>query len=415
MRRLVALVVGVMLLATPVHTSHVNAEETPAEQAAKQIADARERANAAADALFDAESALDTLEIEQQDLRLQIADLEDEIDELRQTVEAVAVNRFTRSGQHALPLLTGFESAGEQAQVDVLIDVVNETSAADFDEYDALNTDLADLHAQLIQNQRDAVAARDLLEQRREEALAEVERLRDVEAQRLDDEAVQKALQAEQAERRRRDEAQLVADAEALRAENDAGQTHVTAPTPPDPDAAGTESAVLIGDDGEIDDFARAKPTGGSGGGLTGTIGAGGLAGSSPGDLGFEGWMCPVQGPVGFGDTWGAPRSGGRTHLGVDMIGAKGLPVVAVVDGFAASKVNELGGNTVGLSGADGNRYYYAHLDTWGTLGAVTAGTVIGYVGDTGNAIYSVPHLHFEIHPGGGAAVNPYPTVLAHC
>ena len=125
--------------------------------------------------------------------------------------------------------------------------------------------------------------------------------------------------------------------------------------------------------------------------------------------------MCPVQGPVGFGDTWGAPRSGGRSHQGVDMIGAKGLPIIAVVDGFAQSKVNTLGGNSIWLSGADGNKYYYAHLDGWATLGAVTAGTVIGYVGQTGNAQFSVPHLHFQIHPGGGAPVNPYPTVRSHC
>jgi murein DD-endopeptidase MepM/ murein hydrolase activator NlpD len=419
MRRLVASVVGVMLLATSVGPSPVHADETPAEQAAKEIADARDRANGAADALFEAESALDTLELAESDLRLQIADIEEQIAELRETVEAVAVNRFTRSGQHALPLLTGFESAGEQAQVDVLIDVVNETSAADFDEYDALNSDLADAQAQLAQNQRDAVAARDLLEQRREEALAEVQRLKDVEAERLEDEAVQKALQAEQAERRRQDEAQMLADAEAQRGENNAGQPTVTDPTPPTSTEPGADGPDVLGDAGDVGDIdeaiGTAKATGGSGGGQTGTIGVGGLPGSSPGDLGFEGWLCPVQGPVGFGDTWGAPRSGGRTHLGVDMIGAKGLPLVAVVDGFAASKVNELGGNTVALSGVDGNRYYYAHLDSWGTLGAVTAGTVIGYVGQTGNAIYSVPHLHFEIHPGGGAAVNPYPTVRAHC
>jgi murein DD-endopeptidase MepM/ murein hydrolase activator NlpD len=97
------------------------------------------------------------------------------------------------------------------------------------------------------------------------------------------------------------------------------------------------------------------------------------------------------------------------------MIAARGTPLVAVVDGFAQSKVNTLGGNTVALTGADGNRYYYAHLDSWATLGQVTAGTIIGYVGDTGNAKYSTPHLHFEIRPGGGAAVNPYATVRNRC
>jgi murein DD-endopeptidase MepM/ murein hydrolase activator NlpD len=122
-----------------------------------------------------------------------------------------------------------------------------------------------------------------------------------------------------------------------------------------------------------------------------------------------------VLGPVSFGDTWGAPRSGGRTHQGVDMIGSRGLPLIAVVDGFVSQKVNELGGNTVTLAGADGNKYYYAHLDSWAAQGVVTAGTIVGYLGQTGNAQFSVPHLHFEIHPGGGAAVNPYPTTRAHC
>lgn len=409
MRKLVATLVGLSLLLPAVISSPTMAADTPAEQAAKEIADARDRANAAADALFDAESQLDTLEQDQVALLDEIDALEARIEKLRATVSAVAVNRYTRSGASALPLLTGFESAGEQAQVDVLIDVVNETSADDFDQFESLNKDLSEKQDELSQNQADAEDAKDRLEQRREDALAEVETLKEVEAQRLQDEAVQKALVAEQAERRRQEDAKATADAEALRSSNNAGQA---APVT----AKNTSTTDAVGGDDDIDDpKAGVKATGGSGGGQTGTVGVGGQPGSSPGDLGFDGWLCPVQGAVGFGDTWGAPRSGGRTHLGVDMIGAQGLPVVAVVDGFAQSKVNTLGGNTILLSGADGNKYYYAHLDSWAALGSVTAGTVIGYLGQTGNARFSVPHLHFEIHPGGGAAVNPYPTVRAHC
>ena len=97
------------------------------------------------------------------------------------------------------------------------------------------------------------------------------------------------------------------------------------------------------------------------------------------------------------------------------MIGTRGTPILAVVDGVAVAKENVLGGMTVSLTGTDGNRYYYAHLDSYVNLGNVTAGTQIGILGQTGNAVYSVPHLHFEVHPGGGPAVDPYPTARAHC
>ncbi len=127
--------------------------------------------------------------------------------------------------------------------------------------------------------------------------------------------------------------------------------------------------------------------------------------------------VFPVQGTCWFGDTWQAPRSGGRLHEGVDVIAARGKLLYAVVSG-TISKVytntpGGLSGNGVRVAEDNGTYFTYLHMDTFGpgiALGKkVTAGQVIGTVGSTGNA--GTPHLHFEIHPNGGAAVNPYPII----
>lgn len=124
---------------------------------------------------------------------------------------------------------------------------------------------------------------------------------------------------------------------------------------------------------------------------------------------------CPVRGAMRHVNDWGFPRSGGRFHEGNDLFAAKGTPALAVVGGSAVQRVGVLGGNQVKLLGDDGTAYYYTHLDRFGQGGRVGAGTVIGYVGNSGNAVGGPPHIHFEVHPGGGAAVNPFPLVDAAC
>ncbi len=131
------------------------------------------------------------------------------------------------------------------------------------------------------------------------------------------------------------------------------------------------------------------------------------------------GGVCPVAGAVSFTDSWGAPRSGGRSHKGVDMIAARGVPIVAIFSGRVQRTSNSsLGGKSVYFISDAGDMYYYAHLDDFGDISAgksVDAGYVLGYNGSTGNAPDYLPHLHFEYHPGGGSAVNPYPLVRSLC
>jgi murein DD-endopeptidase MepM/ murein hydrolase activator NlpD len=127
------------------------------------------------------------------------------------------------------------------------------------------------------------------------------------------------------------------------------------------------------------------------------------------------GIVCPIRGAVSFIDSWGAPRHQGR-HQGVDLMAARGTPNVAVVSGSVRFKAGGTSGNGAYLSGDDGNLYYYFHLDSYeGGARRVAQGEVIGYVGNTGDARYTATHTHFEIHPGHGAAVNPYPSVRAAC
>ncbi len=128
-------------------------------------------------------------------------------------------------------------------------------------------------------------------------------------------------------------------------------------------------------------------------------------------------WVCPVQGGATFTNDWGFPRSGGRRHQGNDLFAPRGTPVVASVAGSYRRSSNGLGGISYYLQGSDGNTYYGTHMAGYGSVGPgqVAQGAVLGFVGNSGNARGTSPHLHFEIHPGGGGAVNPFPTVSRAC
>lgn len=142
-----------------------------------------------------------------------------------------------------------------------------------------------------------------------------------------------------------------------------------------------------------------------------------GAAGGAPAAA-TPGFMCPVQGRSYFIDSWGFARSGGRKHKGVDLMAARNTPLVAVVDGRVRLGSNSLGGWVAHIYADNGTVYYYAHLQSHAAnLSSgqrVKKGTIIGYVGNSGNARYTGTHVHFEIRPNG-KAVNPYPTVRSAC
>lgn len=131
-------------------------------------------------------------------------------------------------------------------------------------------------------------------------------------------------------------------------------------------------------------------------------------------------YACIIAAPYHFRDTWGHPRSGGRRHKGTDVMGQMNAQVYAFTHGRISRLSNGgLGGISVYLWGDDGVEYFYTHLNGYAPgihVGKrVEAGEWIALNGNTGNARGGAPHIHFEIHPGGGGAVNPYPWLTPAC
>jgi peptidoglycan LD-endopeptidase LytH len=328
----------------------------PADASQAELDRARARANAAARDLAEATTRLAELEGEIAALEQQRRANESQLGSLQGAVRAAAVRRFINGGDVGVDGLGLDLDALRAVRADALARMVAAGSEDALDEYRRIAEDLALSAARIESAKAEQAEMRTALQRRMAGAMEELKRLERLEAERKAAEARQRAEAARKAQQAR--QAQAVRASSPTRA----------APARP----------------------ASFAPTGS--------------------------WMCPVQGPRAFTNDWGQPRSGGRRHQGTDILAPQGTPVVASVSGTVRGHNSRLGGISYYLHGDDGNTYFGTHLSSLsGASGRVSQGTVVGYVGNTGNARGGPPHLHFEIHPGGGGPVNPYPTLRAHC
>ena len=343
------------------------------------VDEARSRAAAAGAEYTEARERLEALRAEIDRVAAELGRTEAEFAEVSSAMAELAVDRYVESGND-LELFYA-QDVNEQQKAAAFSRLVNQSRTDEADRYRALRDDL--------QRQRDNLRS----------LRSEAEELTEAAANRqteLEDELaiVEEASRERQAEAARQREAEQAAAAASANAAAVAADTR---------SGAGSDGAS-----------APAADEGGSGG-SDGSGGAGGSGGGAPWLRGGS-WLCPIGGATVFSDTWGDACSSGRSHKGVDMWAEYGTPIVAVVSGSVEENSGGAGGLGQYLTGDDGASYYYAHLAWVEGSGRVSAGQVIGAVGDTGNALGGPAHLHFEIHPGGwGTAINPYSTVIAAC
>lgn len=433
MRRLLVALAGVLLVVALAGPAGGQSELDQARQRAREAAeasdaarlraeDARARAEDAAAALEEAEGRLEQIEEDLAAANDRVARSEDELRVLDVQIREFAATRFVLQPRLGFDSLLGNDdiNAGVRAQALARFAVLG--TGEEVDRYRAITEDLERDRERvevLLVEQQAAVARTEVvvgqLEHELDEMTAELEEAEAQEAvfqeevSRLEEEE-RRRLEAER-QRRLEEERRRRAAEEAARQATSTTTTEAPATTDGSDDGSDGESGDSDdgsdSDDGtgDVEEVADSEPA------PTTTE----PPPPEPEVVGDGGFLCPIAGPTVFTDSWGAPRSGGRSHKGVDMFADRGTPVVASVSGTVTHRDNSLGGHAYWLFGDDGHSYYGAHLDSYAQSGYVEAGTIVGYVGNSGNARNASPHLHFEVHPHGGSAVNPTPTVRAAC
>ena len=414
LRALIPLLAIVLLSVVPISASAQT--QSDVDRAEAQVEDARGQAKDAYSRWLQAKEDLETAIHEYEDVTTRldnlnyrvaviqgkITDFETDVETLQTVARELVIDAYVAGG-------SGFVTAAFEAGTiqdlltsQTLIDSATSRDVADLDrlrtvsrEMDRLKDDLSEQQAEVEVLEEQSAALVTKLDTLNSQASAAYDSASSEEKAAIDNLAKERAeFQAAEARRR--------AEAEEARKRAEAAAR-----------AAASSSASSSSSSSSSASSSSSSSTSSSSSSSSGSAAAG-LAPAAT-----SGFVCPVQGGASFIDSWGFPRSGGRRHKGVDMFNSRNTPLLAVVSGTVRFSSNSLGGLSTYVYGNNGNKYYYAHLERHpsgiSSGSRVNAGDVVGYLGNSGNARFTSPHLHFEIRPGGGSAVNPYPTVRRAC
>ncbi len=385
-RQLVVLAVAVVMA---VELSGV-AEARDLDRIQRDLADAREQRerveadiDAATRAYEELRDRIARLEVEGEELEQEVASLRLELGE----IDELITDRLRAVFKHGSNLdpLSVFLASDDPSAALARAETVQRAVVSDR----ARTEDLVAARARLVAAEERLTVQREEVEQARAEQQRATEQLEasfaelgelvgDLEAE---EQAEKERLERERRERERRERERQERLAAERRAREQAAATRTAAPSS---SSASTTSAPAAS--------APARTSGGM--------------------------ACPLDQPRSFIDSWGHARSGGRAHRGTDLMGPRGIPVRAITNGvWNIQRPGPSAGLWAILRADNGDHFWYLHLDshTVSNGARVTAGQQVGTNGSTGNATAGAEHVHFEWHPGGGRAVNPYPLLRSVC